>query len=156
MSTSLLETRPLIRVDASHTSKRSLTSEATTIARPQLGEAAGHTQDPQGLKVVYRPVKDRKADIIFVHGLGGSSRATWSKDHNAGFFWPGLLLPYERDICDARIFTFGYNASFRPSHRKNKNVSILDFAKELLYELRFAKDDSDPELEDFGMGKACN
>lgn len=33
-------------------------------------------------------------------------------------------------------------------------MSVLDFAKDLLYDLKFAKDESVPELEDLRMGEA--
>lgn len=33
-------------------------------------------------------------------------------------------------------------------------MSVLDFAKDLLYDLKYAKDESVPELEDLRMGEA--
>jgi hypothetical protein len=105
------------------------------------------------LKVIYRPPCDRRVDIIFVHGLGGSSRKTWAKNRDLEFFWPLKFLPLEPDINEARILTFGYNANFRPGSGKNK-MSVLDFAKDLLYDLKYAKDESDSELEDLRMGEA--
>ena len=88
-------------------------------------------------------------DIVFIHGLGGDSRKTWSRDHNPELFWPGLWLPLETELERARIFTFGYNANFRPGEAKSI-ASITDFAKELLFELRFAKTQ---EGEKFGIGE---
>jgi hypothetical protein len=97
-------------------------------------------------------VEVRTVDIIFVHGLGGSSRRTWAKDHNPDFFWPLKFLPFEPGIREARISTFGYNANFRGGGRKNK-LSMLDFAKNLLFDLKYAQDESMGELEDLGMGE---
>ena len=77
-------------------------------------------------------------DIVFIHGLGGDSRKTWSRDHNPELFWPGLWLPLETELERARIFTFGYNAKFLPGEAKSI-ASITDFAKELLFELRFGR-----------------
>lgn len=111
------------------------------------------SQDPLGLKVIHRPPGDRKVDIVFIHGLGGTSRMTWSKNHNPEFFWPLKLLPFEPDINEARILTFGYNANFLPGSGKSK-MSILDFAKDLLYDLRYGTDESVPELEELRMGEA--
>ena len=88
-------------------------------------------------------------DIVFIHGLGGDSRKTWSRDHNPELFWPGLWLPLETELERARIFTFGYNANFRPGEAKSI-ASITDFAKELLFELRFGKSH---EGEKFGIGE---
>jgi hypothetical protein len=57
------------------------------------------------------------------------------------------FLPLEPDICQARILTFGYNANF---HRAgNATTSVLDFAKDLLFDLKYAKDE---QKEDLNMG----
>lgn len=103
-----------------------------------------------GLTVLHSPEKGkRKADIVFVHGLGGASRKTWSKDLKPELFWPLEFLPLEADLSQARILTFGYNADFRKAG--GIHVSVLDFAKDLLYELRTARDDQGEEV---GVGKA--
>lgn len=82
-----------------------------------------------------------------MHGLGGHSQRTWSQNHDPSLFWPELWLPYEPDVGIARILTFGYNANFR-GNAAGKNISsISDFAKELLFEMRFAKDSSGEELD---------
>lgn len=85
-------------------------------------------------------------DIIFVHGLGGHSQRTWSRNHDPSLFWPELWLPLEPDVGIARILTFGYNANFRGSAAGRSISSISDFAKELLFEMRFAKDSNGEEL----------
>jgi hypothetical protein len=90
--------------------------------------------------------------VVFVHGLGGSSRTTWSHDRDPDFFWPLKFLPFEPDINEARILTFGYNANFRPGSGRNK-MSVLDFAKDLLYDLKYSQDESVPELENLRMGE---
>ncbi|KAI1469710.1 uncharacterized protein F4812DRAFT_300693 [Daldinia caldariorum] len=102
---------------------------------------------PLGLTVVYTPENAHKADIVFIHGLGGTSRWTWSKNKDPDLFWPLTFLPLEPDLCLARILTFGYNANFRKSG--NIGTSVLDFAKDLLFDLKFAKDD---HKEDLRMG----
>lgn len=78
---------------------------------------------------------------------------TWSKNRNPEFFWPLKFLPFEPDINEARILTFGYNANFQPGSGRNK-MSVLDFAKDLLFDLKYAKDESVLELEDLRMGEA--
>jgi len=50
------------------------------------------------------------------------------------------FLPLEPEIDEARILTFGYNANFRPGSGKTK-MSVLDFAKDLLYDLKYAQDE---------------
>lgn len=78
---------------------------------------------------------------------------TWTKDHNLDNFWPLKFLPHEPEIGDARIMTFGYNAKFKPGGGGQNTISVLDFAKELLYDLKYATDESSPELEDLRLGQ---
>jgi len=120
----------------------------------RAGGSEAPEQDPVGLKILHRPDggNDRKVDIVFVHGLGGSSRMTWSKNRDLEYFWPLKFLPLEPEIKEARILTFGYNANFKPGSGKNK-MSVLDFAKDLLYDLKYAKDEDSPDLEDLRMGE---
>ncbi|KAI4910198.1 hypothetical protein J4E90_007630 [Alternaria incomplexa] len=102
-----------------------------------------------GLNVVYTPDNGHKADIVFIHGLGGSSRMTWSKHKSPGLFWPLTFLPLEPDICLARILSFGYDADF--TNGSNATNVILDFAKTLLYNLKYYTDD---KSENLNMGQA--
>lgn len=96
--------------------------------------------------MVHQPNLRAPIDIILVHGLGGDSQKTWSKNHDPNMFWPGLWLPSEPEIGKARILTFGYNANFGPGSTKGIG-NVSDFAKELLYEMRFGKDNSGGDLE---------
>lgn len=106
---------------------------------------------PLGLNVIYTPQNGHKADVVFIHGLGGTSRLTWSKHKDPELFWPLTFLPLEPDICLARILTFAYNANFRKA--SNVNISVLDFAKDLLFDLKYARDEFDKELN---MGNVSN
>ena len=108
-------------------------------------------EDPLGLRVLYEPRHDRKADIIFVHGLGGTSRLTWSKDKDLDLFWPLKFLPLEPDICEARIMTFGYNGSFLRANTRN-SATVLDFAKDLLYDLKYGEGEDRTELQIGNVG----
>jgi hypothetical protein len=99
---------------------------------------------PLGLSVIYTPESALKVDIVFIHGLGGASRKTWSKNENPELFWPLKFLPSEPDVCQARILTFGYNANFHASG--NVRTSVLDFAKDLLFDLKYAKDEQQNNL----------
>ena len=80
---------------------------------------------------------------------------TWSHNRDPDLFWPLKFLPFEPDIEEARILTFGYNANFRPGSGKKK-LSILDFAKDLLYDLKYSQDESGPGLEDLRMGEVSD
>ena len=98
----------------------------------------------QGLHVLHSPELPA-IDIIFVHGLGGHSHRTWTKNHDPALFWPENWLPFEPDMGAARILTFGYNASWRGASKSMATIS--DFAKELLYEMRFASDEAGNNLD---------
>lgn len=116
--------------------------------RPPTPKPSECDPGPLGLNVVYTPNNGHKADIVFVHGLGGTSHLTWSKYRNPALFWPLTFLPLEPDLCLARILTFGYNASLHKAG--NATTSVLDFAKDLLFDLKYAKDE---QREDLNMGK---
>jgi hypothetical protein len=69
-------------------------------------------------------------DIIFVHGLDGSSRGTWTHPESQKL-WPTWL---PEKIENIRIATFGYDANWNPA-KANNDMGIADFARELLVEL---------------------
>ncbi|KAF2759829.1 WD40 repeat-like protein [Pseudovirgaria hyperparasitica] len=70
-------------------------------------------------------------DLVFVHGLGGTAKRTWSYNRDVANFWPSWLA-LEDYLNDYRVFTFGYNADFRGG---SINLNIIDFAKDLLLQL---------------------
>ncbi|KAK8002901.1 Cellobiose dehydrogenase [Apiospora arundinis] len=135
--------------DQFRSSSSSLPVVSTPTAINQLSRRTSESEPgPLGLNVVYTPENGHKADIVFIHGLGGTSRLTWSKHKNPDLFWPLTFLPLEPDICLARILTFGYNANIRKSGQIS--TSVLDFAKDLLFDLKYGKDSQKEELN---MGK---
>jgi pimeloyl-ACP methyl ester carboxylesterase len=107
--------------------------------------------DPLGLTILHEPEGPPVADIVFVHGLGGSSRQTWCKNHDPSLFWPCEWLPQERGLRDARVTSFGYNAHFASLSSKENILNISDFAKDLLFKMRFATSQGERELK---MGSA--
>lgn len=107
--------------------------------------------DPLGLTVLYEPEVSPSLDIIFVHGLGGTSRATWAHERNPQYFWPEKWLPLEPEIRMARILSFGYNANWQ-STGPAPITGISDFAKELLYSMKFAKGEGE-NLEELELGQ---
>lgn len=104
----------------------------------------GPDSGPLGLRVVYTPNNGHKADIVFVHGLGGTSRWTWSKNKNPELFWPLTFLALESDLCLARTLTYGYNSAFHKAG--DGKTSVLDFAENLLHDLKYAEDDNNNNL----------
>ncbi|EXJ55027.1 uncharacterized protein A1O5_12766 [Cladophialophora psammophila CBS 110553] len=112
------------------------------------GSFTNFEADALGLHVIHEPDTRPVADIIFVHGLGGHSYKTWSKDHNTDFFWPGLWLPKDPKIGKARLFTYGYDSQLCGA----KSVSnIMGFARSLLFDMRYSRGDQEHSL---GIGQA--
>ncbi|KAI9715530.1 MAG: hypothetical protein M1828_000782 [Chrysothrix sp. TS-e1954] len=124
--------------------QRLRTSDAAT----SRGRSPVDTRDPLGLQVLHNPGPSHKVDIVFVHGLGGTSRLSWSKNRDLHLFWPLTFLPLEPGISQGRILTFGYNASFVKTAKNS--TTVLDFAKDLLFDLKYAVDE---EKNDLHIGK---
>ena len=82
--------------------------------------------DSYGLAELYCP-DDPVVDICFVHGLGGGSLSTWTLNEVC---WPRDLL--STDIPDARILTFGYDASIIRFLGKVSQNSLDEHAMDLL------------------------
>ena len=68
--------------------------------------------------------------IVFVHGLGGSAKETWTH-YPSKIFWPTLLHEDDR-FANVRISTFGYDADFKNIFAAKNVLGIPDFAKQLL------------------------
>lgn len=116
------------------------------VAERSPSRSAKRREDPLGLTVVYEPETSPPLDIIFVNGLGGTSRATWAKERDPEYCWPEKWLPFEPGIQSARILSFGYNANFAATGPA-PITGIADFARDLLYSMKFAKDENLEELE---------
>ena len=92
-------------------------------------QPAEDVRGPLGLTLLSAP-SEPLVDFVFIHGLGGGSRKTWSKSSEPYHFWPKEWLPRDPDFKHVRIHTFGYNANW--SERKESCLHIRDFAKSLL------------------------
>ena len=110
--------------------------------------------DPLGLTVVHEPLSDLSTDIIFVHGLGGTSIKTWSRNRDPKLFWPGEWLPHEIGFESVRVLSFGYNAHFAASGQQNM-LNITDFAKDLLFGMKFGIGERGEELQVGAVGTPC-
>ncbi len=101
---------------------------------------ASLSSSPLGLHIVHQPDK-LSGDIVFVHGLGGSPYKTWTwNQDDQDSFWPAWLPDCDPCLANFRVSTFGYNAKFKGSAT---NLDIIDFAKDLLFELAAAFDIQD-------------
>lgn len=83
---------------------------------------------PCGLSTISDALETAIADLIFVHGLGGGSRSTWTKDSDPDLFWPQEWLLQDAKFQDVRIHSFGYDSNWR----EESILDISDFAKSLL------------------------
>jgi hypothetical protein len=63
---------------------------------------------------------------IVVHGLGGGSDHTWSKN---GVLWPRDLLPLQDPFQMTAVHSFGYYSDFK----KDSILKVQDFSNSLLY-----------------------
>lgn len=84
---------------------------------------------PLGLNILHDP-PEPEIDFIFVHGLGGGSRKTWSLSADHQHYWPKAWLSKDLEFGAVRIHSFGYNADW--DKWKKSNLTILDFARSLL------------------------
>lgn len=145
-------------LSVNHEQSSSRTRDLSPYGRPVSKSESTSSKDasggPLGLSVVYVPPNGHKVDIVFIHGLGGTSRYTWSKGKEPDLFWPLTFLAMEPDICLARILTFGYNATLRKTGRVG--LSMLDFAKDLLFDLKYAKDEQKEELDIGNVSRASH
>lgn len=108
-------------------SGRDKSPTASTASAPQASRTDANTKGPFGLTTVFHPPKagDLLAHVVFVHGLGGGSEHTWTKDD---VFWPRDLLPMQDPFQNVAIHSFGFDSDFK----KSSTLNINDFSKSLL------------------------
>ncbi|RYC65187.1 hypothetical protein CHU98_g1064 [Xylaria longipes] len=92
---------------------------------------------PLGLNILFEPSEPR-VDIVFVHGLQGGSRKTWSlHPADPSTYWPSEWLPLEPGFRYARIHSFGYDSDWRRSSAST--LTVHDFALALLADLKHSE-----------------
>lgn len=92
---------------------------------------------PLGLTTLYEPQSDENvvAELVFIHGLGGGSRKTWSFSPDPSHYWPQAWLPDDDEFADAvRVHTFGYKADW--TDRRRSMLGLHEFAQSLVNEMR--------------------
>ncbi|KAL3470521.1 WD40-repeat-containing domain protein [Aspergillus californicus] len=95
---------------------KSLPTTSTT-----LGDQAEGAKGPLGLSLLYSPTAP-EIDLIFVHGLGGNSRKTWSKSSLQSHFWPKEWLPEDPAFKNVRIHSYGYDSYYLKGKEDCLNV----------------------------------
>lgn len=84
-----------------------------------------------GLTQVYTPRDDPTVDIVFVHGLNGHPKDSWTSKSGTGCFWPVDLLPEWLAPLRPRILTYGYNANVAAFTDGASRDSIVSHAETL-------------------------
>lgn len=92
-------------------------------------EIAEEIRGQYGLVLLSSP-SEPVVDFVFVHGLRGGSRKTWSKSADPRHFWPKEWLPRDPDFRHVRVHSFGYNSDWATSN--NSVLNIHDFGRSLL------------------------
>ncbi len=90
--------------------KSQLILHGTDIRQNTSSNPATNEIDRYGLSQVHAPVGHAKVDVVFVHGLNGDPKWTWTSDKSK-IFWPAQLLPDIVGKEKARILVYGYDAS---------------------------------------------
>ena len=104
-------------------------SAISLTARGSASESSDDIRGPLGLNLLYEP-SEPLIDFIFVHGLRGGSRKTWSKTEDPAHFWPKEWLPTEPRFKNVRIHSFGYSSDW--GERKGSTITLHDFGQALL------------------------
>ena len=88
---------------------------------------------PLGLNLLHS-VPEPLVDFIFIHGLGGGSRKTWSKSPDPYHYWPKEWLSRDPEFSCARVHSFGYKADW--AERSPSFLNTHDFSLALLGEIQ--------------------
>ena len=108
-------------------SSRSLLSRSFS-KRDSNNETEVQGKGLYGLNTLFQPADAPVAELVFVHGLGGGSRSTWTKSGDASTYWPQEWLPHDAGFKDVIIRSFGYNSDWT----KESTLNLHDFSKSLL------------------------
>jgi hypothetical protein len=97
---------------------------------------------PQGIEVLSDP-QHAIVDIVFVHGLTGDRRRTWTHPDTLTF-WPKDLL--STHVPKARILTFGYDAYIIRRQGQVSTNRLADHSLDLLNALASSRQDKNHGL----------
>lgn len=108
-------------------------SSANTVSTITVtNDGVDDTKGCLGLNLLFSPVEPL-LDFIFVHGLGGGSRKTWSISSSVSHYWPQEWLPKDPDFKNVRIHSFGYDSDWAKS--KENCLNIHHIGKSLFGEI---------------------
>lgn len=109
-----------------------LSSASTLLTTAVTNNGVDDPRGPLGLNLLHSP-SDPLIDFIFVHGLGGGSKKTWSKTSSLTHYWPQEWLPKDPAFKNVRIHSFGYDSDWVKG--KDNCLNIHHFGKSLLGEI---------------------
>ncbi|KAK9424355.1 putative DUF676 domain-containing protein [Seiridium unicorne] len=84
------------------------------------------------LHVTHRPF----VHLILIHGLGGGSIKTWSKEGNPLAYWPKAWLPQEVGMQHANIYAYGYESGSLLGGSTDPALNIATLWESLLNDLK--------------------
>lgn len=97
-----------------------------------MDDGSSNARGPLGLSLLYAP-SEPLFDFIFVHGLGGGSRKTWSKTNSVSHYWPQEWIPKDPAFKDVRVHSYGYDSEWTKGNDNCLNIHHI--GKSLLGEL---------------------
>jgi len=86
-----------------------------------------------GLHLVHRPMNTPVSEIVFVHGLNGDARSTWTGLGDQQVFWPRDFLV--EDMGNCAIWMYSYNSDIDMTSKSKEPLG--DVLKKLGNDLRF-------------------
>lgn len=104
--------------------------EALVIVSQRAQKQTSRGINAFGLTEVFAPSTEASVDVVFVHGIFGHPKDTWTCD-DTDVFWPAELLPSILDDEGTRIMTYGYEAGAsafvdsEPKHRIHDVIGSL-------------------------------
>jgi pimeloyl-ACP methyl ester carboxylesterase len=111
-------------------------SSGRSIGSVDLHDLVEGTKGQLGLNILFNP-KEVMVDLIFVHGLNGGSRKSWSYSDPSMDCWPQTFLPKEREFENCRIHSFGYDSDLISRDTHNTS-NLTDFGSALLNSLIYS------------------
>lgn len=83
--------------------------EALVIVSHRVKARSKCKVNPIGLTEVFNPSAPASVDVVFVHGIFGHPKDTWTCAEE-DVFWPAELLPPILEDEGTRVLTYGYEA----------------------------------------------
>lgn len=109
-----------------------LSSATTLLTSIVTDNGVDDPKGPLGLNLLHSP-SEPLIDLVFVHGLGGGSRKTWSKTSSVTHYWPQEWLPKDPAFKSVRVHSFGYDSDWVKG--RDNCLNIHHIGKSLLGEM---------------------